>query len=328
LRPYPPPRTSPFDARLEPRFDERMWEAVELRHLRAFLVVAEELHFGRAADRLRVSQSRVSQLIRTLETIVGESLFERNSRRVALTKAGEQLRSRVQPAYAELQRAVDEAREGSNGISGELRLGILLATSGGRHLAEIVGLFERRHPSARVVIDDLEWSDPLGPLRRGEVDLTAIRFPIRQPDLTVGPVLATDERALAVAQHHPLASRRFVTVEDLAEYTLAVIPTTPREIIDALMPQATPSGRPIAYREVHSPLHLMTLVARGEIVHATIASFPQYLSYPGVMFVPISDLPPSSSGLVWRTSAETAAIRAFAKAARDVLGDRPGSSLR
>jgi DNA-binding transcriptional LysR family regulator len=100
-----------------------MWEAVELTHLRAFLVVAEELHFGRAADRLRVSQSRVSQLIRTLETIVGQSLFERNSRRVALTKAGEQLRSRVQPAYAELQRAVDEAREVSDGISGELRFG-------------------------------------------------------------------------------------------------------------------------------------------------------------------------------------------------------------
>jgi DNA-binding transcriptional LysR family regulator len=303
-----------------------MWESVELRHLRAFLVVAEELHFGRAADRLRVSQSRVSQLVRTLETIVGEQLFERNSRRVALTAAGEQLRSRVQPAYGELQRAVDDLREAAEGISGELRLGLLIATSGGPRLLEIIALFEERHPACSVVVSDISWSDPLGPVRRGEVDMTAIRFPIRQPDLTVGPVLATDERALAVAEDHPLASRRFVTVEDLADYTLAVGITTPQEIIDAFLPQVTPSGRPIASRKVTTPAELMTLVARGEIVHATIVSLPDYLTYPGVTFVPISDLPPSSAGLIWRTSGETAAIRAFAQAARDVVGNPPGSS--
>jgi DNA-binding transcriptional LysR family regulator len=300
-----------------------MFESIELRHLRTFLVVAEELHFGRAADRLRVSQSRVSQLIRTLETIVGERLFERSSRRVALTPAGEQLRSRVQPAIAELRRAVDDIRVGAEDIAGELRLGILLGTSGGPHLIDIIGLFERRHPACSVVPRDLDWADALGALRRGEVDMTAIRFPIRQPDLTVGPVLTTDRRALAVAEGHPLASRRFVTVEDLADYTLAYATHIPSEILDAFIPSVTPSGRPIAHREVLSPSHAMTLVARGEIVHATVASLPDYLPYPGVTYVPISDLPPSSAGLVWRTGGETAAIRAFAQAVRDVVGDLP-----
>jgi DNA-binding transcriptional LysR family regulator len=300
-----------------------MFESIELRHLRTFLVVAEELHFGRAADRLRVSQSRVSQLIRTLETIVGERLFERSSRRVALTPAGEQLRSRVQPAIAELRRAVDDIRVGAEDIAGELRLGILLGTSGGPHLIDIIGLFERRHPACSVVLRDLDWADALGALRRGEVDMTAIRFPIRQPDLTVGPVLTTDRRALAVAEGHPLASRRFVTVEDLADYTLAFATQIPSEILEAFIPSVTPSGRPIAHREVLSPSHAMTLVARGEIVHATVASLPDYLPYPGVTYVPISDLPPSSAGLVWRTGGETAAIRAFAKAVRDVVGDLP-----
>jgi DNA-binding transcriptional LysR family regulator len=303
-----------------------MWESVELRHLRAFLVVAEELHFGRAADRLRVSQSRISQLVRTLETIVGEQLFERSSRRVALTAAGERLRSRVQPAYSELQRAVDDLREAGEGISGELRLGILLGTSGGPRLAEIISAFERRHPASRVLIRDLEWGDPLGPLRREELDMTAIRFPIRQPDLTVGPVLTTDERALAVADGHPLAQRRFVTVEDLADYTLAFASSVPPELTDAFTPRTTPSGRPIPMLDVASPSHAMTLVARGEIVHATVASLRDFFPYPGVTLVPISDLPPSSAGLVWRTSGETAAIRAFARAARDVVGNPPGSS--
>jgi DNA-binding transcriptional LysR family regulator len=298
-----------------------VWESVELRHLRTFLVVADELHFGRAAERLRVSQSRVSQLIRSLETIVGEPLFVRTSRHVALTSAGVQLRSRVQPAYAELQRAVDELR---GGVVGELRLGLLMATSGGRRLTEIMSLFERRHPGSRVVTQDADWRDPLGPLRRGEIDLMAIRFPLRQTDLTVGPVLTVDDRALAVAADHPLAARESVTVEDLAGYTIAYNPSTPRELLEAFLPSVTPSGRPIPWREATDPVQLMTLVARGEVVHCTVASMPDFFSYPGVTYVPFSDLPPSSAGLVWRTGAETAAVRAFVAAVVDVLG----SSLR
>jgi DNA-binding transcriptional LysR family regulator len=298
-----------------------LWDAVELRHLRAFLAVAEELHFGHAAERLQISQSRVSQLVRTLETIVGERLFERNSRRVALTPAGERLRSSVQPAYMELRRAVLGLRDASDGVRGELRLGVLLATSGGRRLGDIIRLFERRHPAASVAIVELEWQEPLAPLRRGDVDLTAIRFPIRQPDLTVGPVLATDRRVLAVAEDHRLASRRSVSVEDLADETLAFTPGIPPEIIEDFMPRATPSGRPIARRPVASPLEMMMLVARRELVHATIASLPEYLAHPGVTFVPIVDLPPSHAGLIWRTDGETVAIRAFAKATRDVVGE-------
>jgi DNA-binding transcriptional LysR family regulator len=294
-----------------------VWESVELRHLRTFLVVADELHFGRAADRLRVSQSRVSQLIRTLETIVGEPLFVRTSRHVALTNAGQQLRARVQPAYAELQRAIDELR---GGAIGDLHLGLLMATSGGRRLTEIMARFEQRHPGSRVLTRDADWRDPLGPLRRGEVDVMAIRFPLHQADLTVGPVLTVDDRALAVAVDHPLAARESVTVEDLAGYTIAYNPRTPREILNAFLPSVTPSGRPIPWREVSDPLQLMTLVARGEIVHCTVTSMPDFFSYPGVTYVPFSDLPPSSAGLAWRTGAETAAVRAFVQAAIDVLG--------
>jgi hypothetical protein len=148
----------------------------------------------------------------------------------------------------------------------------------------------------------------------------AIRFPLNRPDLTVGPVLTVDERALAVAVDHPLAVRESVTVEDLAGYTIAYMPSTPREILDAFLPSVTPSGRPIAWRDVTDAVQLMMLVARGEIVHCTVASMADFFGYPGVTYVPFSDLPPSSAGLVWRTGAETAAVRAFVAAAVDVLG--------
>jgi DNA-binding transcriptional LysR family regulator len=295
-----------------------LWESVELRHVRTFLVVAEELHFGRAADRLRVSQSRVSQLIRSFETIVGGQLFSRNSRRVALTPMGRQLRERMLPAYTELRQAVDHARAAAGGIVGELQLGVLLASSGGPRLPEIIAEFERRHPDCHVVVTDLDFMDPLGPLRRGEVDIVASRFPIDQPDLTVGPVLARDSRALAVAVDHPLAGRESVSVEDLADYVLAEVATLPPEILAEFTPSVTPSGRPIAHRKVTGTVHNLALVARGEIVHATISTLPNYMSYPGITYVPIRDLPPSASGLVWRTAGETAAILAFAEVAEEM----------
>ncbi|MEN3283930.1 MAG: hypothetical protein V7607_5070 [Solirubrobacteraceae bacterium] len=297
-----------------------MVDHLELRHLRAFLVVAEELHFGRAADRLRVSPSRVSQLVRALETVMGTTLFERTSRRVALTPIGERLRSRVQPACNELVAAVDDLRNSSDGLVGDLRLGVVLATNGGPHLPEIIGVFEARHPASRVVVSEIAWTDPLGPLRRGEVDLTAIRFPLRQPDLVVGPVLTTDRRALAVADDHPLAGRSSVCVEDLADYEVAAgTPAIPQELIDALIPRTTPSGRPIARRMVAGSVQTLSMVARGEIVHATVASLPDYMSYPGITYIPIVDLPPCDAGLVWRASEETPAIRAFAAVASEVV---------
>jgi DNA-binding transcriptional LysR family regulator len=299
-----------------------MWEAVEMRHLRAFLAVADELHFGRAADRLRVSQSRISQLVRELETIVGASLFARNSRRVSLTPAGERLLEDVVPAYGALHHAVDRVSADRGGIAGPLPLGLLLPSSGGPRLPDIIGRFERSHPGATVVIHDIDWNDPLAQLRRAEVDLLAIRFPIRQPDLTVGPVLATDGRALAVSRDHPLAGRDRVTLEEIADYTVAQGMTTPAEMIEAFLPRTTPSGRPIARTPVSSATELMTRVARGEIVHMTIVTLAEYIAYPGVVVVPIPELPPSSAGLVWRTNGETAAVRAFAEAAREVLSER------
>ena len=240
---------------------------------------------------------------------------------VELTPIGERLRSRVQPACNELVAAVDDVRNSTDGLVGELRLAVVLATNGGPHLPEIIGVFEARHPASRVVVSEIAWTDPLGPLRRGEVDLTAIRFPLRQPDLVVGPVLTTDRRALAVADDHPLAGRLSVCVEDLADYEVAAgTPAVPQELIDALIPRTTPSGRPIARRMVAGSVQTLAMVARGEIVHATVASLPDYMSYPGITYIPIVDLPPCDAGLVWRASDETPAIRAFAAVAREVVG--------
>jgi DNA-binding transcriptional LysR family regulator len=303
-----------------------MWEQVELHELRLFLVLSEQLHFGRAAEQLGISHSRVSQLLQTLETKLGVRLFDRSSRRVALTPAGLRLRHRLEEPYSELREVLRDAHAHGEQIAGELRLGLLFPSSGGPKLSEIIDLFERRYPAATVAIRDLRFEDPLGPLRRGEIDVMACRLPIDQPDLTVGPILASDERILAVATDHPLAAHDSVSIEDLAGYEAHDAGgQLPEEYLDTLVPPYTPSGRPIRRRHIGSPsaTQLLAIVARGEIVHPTICTFPEHFRHPMVTFVPIRDLPPMKAGLVWRASGQSAAVRAFARAATDALSQVP-----
>jgi DNA-binding transcriptional LysR family regulator len=299
-----------------------MWEQVELRELQVFLTISEHLHFGRAAEQLHVSHSRVSQILQELETKLGVRLFDRSSRRVTLTPSGTRLRDEIQQPYSQLRQVLRDAQASAGQATDELRLGLLFPSSGGPRLAQIIERFERRHPGAKVKIRDLRFDDPLGPLRRGEIDVMACRLPITQPDLTVGPTLASDERILAVAINHPLADRDSISVEDLAGCkTHDAGGRLPREYLDELVPPRTPRGRRIRRQHIDSPspTQVLAMVARGEIVHPTISSFPDHYRHPGVTFVPIRDLPPMKAGLVWRTSDRTSAVHAFAQAAIDTI---------
>jgi DNA-binding transcriptional LysR family regulator len=297
-----------------------MWELVELREIRVFLVLCEELHFGRTAEKLRLSQTRVSQTIQELETKLGAPLFERTSRRVGLTALGQELHERIAPAYREFREALRETHDSRGGITGELRLGLCGPSAGGQALPEIIGLFEKRHPRCSVEVSEVDARDPLGPLRRRELDMTAFDLPLDQPDITVGPVLRRDRRLVAVGAAHPLAAREAVSIEDLADFeTHDHGGNYPPESLDVWSPPSTPSGREIRRRHLNSPTfsQIFALVAAGEIIH--FASDPVFLRFPGIVYVPITDLPPVEAALIWLTGSETPAIQAFAEATRDVL---------
>jgi DNA-binding transcriptional LysR family regulator len=118
---------------------------VELRDIEIFLVLAEELHFGRTAARLRVSQARVSQAIRKQERRIGTPLFERTSRRVTLTPAGQRLRSDLQQAYDLIHNGLTRAAAG--GVRGVVRLGVMGAL--GNEMRPVIDAFHARTPTAR-----------------------------------------------------------------------------------------------------------------------------------------------------------------------------------
>lgn len=292
---------------------------MELREIETFLVLAEELHFGRTAERLHLSQSRVSQTIQSMERSLGGRLFERTSRQVRLTALGELLRDSLLEPYEEIQRSVTAVREKATGITGELRISLVTFAAGGPRFDELVRVFERTHPACKVVVYEAFPGEALNRLRRGELDLVAHWLPLDQPGLTVGPVLTTGDRALVVHTGHQLAERGWATVEDLADH--AVVDAEgilPPETAAALYPARTPSGRAIPRRHHEGrTAEVLALVARGEVVHPTVASLTRYYTHPGVTMIPLRGLPQARTALVRATDRDTAAVRAFLELAAE-----------
>lgn len=296
-----------------------MFPSVELREIRVFLAVAGRLSFARAADELGITGSRVSQTVRTLELRLGVKLFERTSRRVALTPAGARLLERLAPAYAELQAALEDVATQADGAAAALRIGMYQRTVGGPHMIEIIERFRAEHPTYSVVYVDTGRRNYLDVLRSGEVDMLATRLPVSDPDLTVGPILTREPRVMLVGRSHRLAGRATVTHEDLADETVTDMPTAPREMMDAFFPPVTRSGKRIKRIEGPSWEQVLVMVATGEMVHVTVPSFLDYFSHPGVVAIPVSDLGVSETALVWRTADRRAVIQEFVKAAQSVL---------
>jgi DNA-binding transcriptional LysR family regulator len=187
---------------------------VELRHLRYFVAVAEELHFGRAAERLHISQPPLSQAIRSLEDDLGCELFRRTSRQVELTTAGEAL---LEPARATLSMAdaaVAVAQEAANDLRGRLRIGV---TPVARYSVApaILSAFRARHPNVEMQKRE-ELSGPLiAAVQAGELDAALVYCAERLDGVDYQPV-KHQELVAIVPEPHPLAARGSAALADLA----------------------------------------------------------------------------------------------------------------
>ncbi|MVU77483.1 LysR family transcriptional regulator [Nocardia sp. ET3-3] len=298
---------------------------VDPAELEAFVVLAEELHFGRTAARLGMSQPRVSQLIRSLERRIGRRLVERTSRRVTLNPLGEHLLARARPAFEELQRAFAETRTAARG----LRVGFL-----GPYGATLDGAlagFRARHPECPVTLTQLQWTDIYGPLRRGEIDIQICLAPVEQLGVTIGPEVGVFPRLLAIARSHPWSTRASIDIEDLAE--LRVIgphPDVPPEFARRFWPPATtPGGRPIPrVAPARTEPEMLTAVAHNNAVFATTSAMPTYFTHPEVAFVPLTGLPEARVRLVWRTDTDHPKVAEFAALALDHAAPAPVADIR
>jgi DNA-binding transcriptional LysR family regulator len=291
---------------------------MELAQIEAFLVLCEELHFGRTAQRLHVSQPRVSRLIASLESEVGAPLAERTSRRVVLTPLGNRLRNELVPAYSLLATAMSNARTAARS-PGLLSLGFT-ATTAGPSLDRLVTAFERAQPDYTLSLKEVALADSYTPLRTGEIDVLACWLVLDEPGLTRGPMIASYGRVLAVAADHPLAGAERVSVEVLADYPVPnwEFEGTASRVLQAMVPSQTPSGRPVRVHPtpVRTVSEAVSLIARKQAVLPTVSL--QRFENHRIVLVPIRDMPPVPLGLVWWTANENARIRALAQVASDL----------
>lgn len=272
--------------------------AVELRHLRQFVAVAEERHFGRAAQRLFLSQPSLSHSVKQLESLLGVALLDREDRRrVRVTPAGEALLAYVRELEVQLQSGLRAVQSlGARGV----RL-IRVGYNDGEPLSQRpaalrAGMKETGLP---VMFRRLQWGQEAAALRRGEVDVLLARLPIDLHRLE-HQVLFAEPRQLCVPAGHRLARRKQVRLSELRDLKIVQPMGGSPAWQDYWrgMPRADGSVPPVG-PEVHSPEETFDAVLSGQAACFVPASMaPQSAGGP-VRFVTVTDLQPSELAVVW-----------------------------
>jgi DNA-binding transcriptional LysR family regulator len=261
-------------------------------HLRCFVAVAEELHFGRAAERLGMAQPPLSQRIRRLEREFGVRLFDRSSRKVELTAPGRLLLDEARDIIARVDRAYSVAERARRGEAGTVRAG-LPSDLGGRVVAALIAAFRERRPDLRLDLRETGTAEQIRALADGALDAGVVRHPCDSRDLGLGPLLHQPLGVLLPAGAAGPAEA--VRLADLGDRDL-VLP--PREEApgahDVLLAICRRHGyAPAAVHEARHPQFALGLVLAG----TAVALAPRTADTAGVTWRPLAGEP-----LGWRTS--------------------------
>lgn len=296
---------------------------MDLRQLRYFVTVAEELHFSRAAARLRLAQSALSAQVRQLERELGGPLLVRSTRRVSLTPAGEALLADGRAILSAVEHAIDRAGTLARGGQASLIIGSL-GPAPGELLAPLLARFAARHPDVRVELRAFDFNDTVDGLRNGRADLAFLYAPLHEPDLVLTPLLS-ESRVVVLPRGHRLARRESLRPADLEGEIFVTQPdSAPQEwrdfwmLVDEL--GYRPPVSPYVGEKLEEWLHL---IGRGEGIDTCPAIISRYYAWPEVVFVPLLDAPPSTMVLAHLRETSQPLIGELVRLAVEVAGTQP-----
>jgi DNA-binding transcriptional LysR family regulator len=296
---------------------------MELRHLHYFVVVAEELHFRRAAERLHIAQPSVSQQVRRLEDELGVRLFERNRRGVTLTPAGAVLLDEARLTLAQAARAAERAREAGAGERGRLRVNLTRSSPGGL-AGEIVDAYRARYPEVQLELDVGQTSTHAEQLRRGTIDIAFVRPPLLDSELEEIE-LGREPLVCVLPRGHRLARERLVKREDLVGEPLVWWPRQhgPGAWEDMLTGVYGENGWPESFRTEPEEERILSAVAGGAGVSFIMLERSRWLKVPGAIYRRFAPPEPTVGiGLAWRRGNSLAVVDRFRELAVEMAAVR------
>jgi len=290
----------------------------DLRLIRYFVAVAEELHFGRAAARLRMAQPGLSQQIKALERLLGVRLLERTSRQVRLTPAGSLLLGEGRRLLLEAERAVDRVRRTGRGEIGRVTVAAI-GSATYDVIPRLLRAQRKRMPDIEVVLREMSTPAQVQALRSGEVDVGFLRLPADTTELVTHAVRA-DRMALMIPDAHPLARRTRIPLRALAREPLILFPAAPRPSwADTVVAACREAGfEPLVAQEAMESATVVSFVAAG-IGIALVPEGLKVLARPGVVFRLVAPpAPVTHLAAVHRAGSLPPAVEALVALVRDL----------
>jgi DNA-binding transcriptional LysR family regulator len=294
---------------------------MEVQQARAFLVVAEELHFGRAAKRLHMAQPPLSRLIRQLEADLDGTLFERNTRHVSLTPQGEALIEPARELVLLAERIKDVVRKSKAGEVGRARIGFAGA-SVNQAVGELARQIRRKRPGISLELYSSQFSHVgLEKVLDGSLDLVIGRWDFLPPGIS-SRITAVEELLIALPENHPLAACDAVSAEDLADEAWVVLPGGAGATLpNRLNTLAVNAGFvPRIVQVAPDSWTLVVLVGAGVGISLILSSVRDNVPSRGVVYKPLKqEQRPVEVRLIWRRGDVNPAVQAVIEISESVL---------
>lgn len=291
---------------------------IELRHLRYFITVAEELHFGRAADRLHMAQPPLSQQIRQLEAELGFQLFHRTKRSVQLTDAGQVFLADCQKIFRQLDQAIRTGQQASRGELGQLAIGFV-SSAAYSVLPPILQTFRSTLPQVRLELHELTTDQQLQWIQDGRIDLGFVRPPVENEQFQLMTIFQ-EPLVVALPIAHPLVNQPQVSLTALASEAFVMFP---RPLAPGLYDQIISLCQQAKFSPnvVQEAIQMQTIVSlvAAEIGVAIVPVSLQNLQRTGVVYKPLLEPTPQAAiALAWRTQDTSATVQRFLEVVQQV----------